>query len=189
MESLVKAIEEDKFLQDVASLIKSNQWKQVHNNPKLQPYKNIHDELTIANNGILLRNARVIIPEKLQDQVITIAHEGHQGITKTKSLMRSKLWFPKMDDMVERYVNSCHECAMNTNTNNHVPLSMSELPDGPWMNILMDFCGPIPSGEYLFVIVDEYSRFPVVEIVNNLSAEKIIQSLLDILLPGTGENG
>ena len=54
------------------------------------------------------------------------------------------------------------------------PLSMSELPDGPWMNISMDFCGPIPSGEYLFVIVDEYSRFPVVEIVNNLSAEKII---------------
>ena len=174
MESLVKATEEDKLLQDVASLIKSNQWKQVHNNPKLQPYKNIHDELTIANNGILLRNARVIIPEKLQDQVITIAHEGHQGITKTKSLMRSKLWFPKMDDMVERYVNSCHECAMNTNTNNQVPLSMSELPDGPWMNISMDFCGPIPSGEYLFVIVDEYSRFPVVEIVNNLSAEKII---------------
>ena len=63
---------------------------------------------------------------------------------------------------------------MNTNTNNQVPLSMSELPDGPWMNISMDFCGPIPSGEYLFVIVDEYSRFPVVEIVNNLSAEKII---------------
>ena len=80
-----------------------------------------------------------------------------------------------MDDMVERYVNSCHECAMNTNTNNQVPLSMSELPDGPWMNISMDFCGPIPSGEYLFVIVEEeYSRFPVVEIVNNLSAEKII---------------
>ena len=71
-------------------------------------------------------------------------------------------------------VNSCHECAMNTNTNNQVPLSMSELPDGPWMNISMDFCGPIPSGEYLLVIVDEYSRFPVVEIVNNLSAEKII---------------
>ena len=43
MESLVKATEEDKLLQDVASLIKSNQWKQVHNNPKLQPYKNIHD--------------------------------------------------------------------------------------------------------------------------------------------------
>ena len=35
MESLVKATEEDKLLQDVASLIKSNQWKQVHNNPKL----------------------------------------------------------------------------------------------------------------------------------------------------------
>ena len=28
---------------------------------------------------------------------------------------------------------------------------------------LVDFCGPLPSGEYLVVIVDEYSRFPIVE--------------------------
>jgi rubredoxin len=33
---------------------------------------------------------------------------------------------------------------------------MSELPGTPWENISIDFCGPLPNGDYLFVIVDEY---------------------------------
>ena len=51
---------------------------------------------------------------------------------------------------------------------------MSTLPKGPWKNISLDFCGPLPSGNYLVVIVDEYSRFPVVETTRNLATEKII---------------
>ena len=42
------------------------------------------------------------------------------------------------------------------------------------MNVSLDFCGPLPSGDYLVVIVDEYSRFPVVETRRSLAAEKII---------------
>ena len=54
------------------------------------------------------------------------------------------------------------------------PLHMSALPKGPWINISLDFCGLLPSGDCLVVIVDEYSRFPVVETTRSLAAEKII---------------
>ena len=54
---------------------------------------------------------------------------------------------------------------------------MSELPSGPWENISIDFCGPLPSGNYLFVMVDEYSRYPIVEIVKSVSARSIIPIL------------
>ncbi|CAC5382067.1 unnamed protein product [Mytilus coruscus] len=43
---------------------------------------------------------------------------------------------------------------------------MSELPDAPWTYLSMDFCGPFPSGHFLMVIMDEYSRYPVVETLN-----------------------
>ena len=45
----------------------------------------------------------------------------------------------------------------------------------------MDFLGPRPSGEYLMVVIDEYSRFPEVEIVTTTSARSTIptQFLLD----------
>ena len=38
----------------------------------------------------------------------------------------------------------------------------------------MDFCGPLPSGEYLLILVDEYSRFPVVAIINSTAASTVI---------------
>ena len=41
----------------------------------------------------------------------------------------------------------------------------------------MDFCGPFPSGSYLMVIVDDYSRYPVVEILSKLTAEAVIPKL------------
>ena len=38
----------------------------------------------------------------------------------------------------------------------------------------MDFYGPFPTGEYLLVVVDAYSRFPEVEIVKSTLAVSTI---------------
>ena len=43
---------------------------------------------------------------------------------------------------------------------------MTSLPDRPWENIVEDFHGPLSSGEYLLVVIDDYSGFPIVEIVH-----------------------
>ena len=51
---------------------------------------------------------------------------------------------------------------------------MPDLPRGPWLHLSMDFCGPLPSGEYLMVLMDEYSRFPFVDIVCKTSADAVI---------------
>ena len=44
----------------------------------------------------------------------------------------------------------------------------------------MDF-GVLHSGEYLFVFIDNYSRFPEIEIVNSTSAKSTIRKLDKIL--------
>ena len=42
------------------------------------------------------------------------------------------------------------------------------------VNVSADFYGPLPTGEYLLVIIDEYSRYPVVEILRSTSANTVI---------------
>ena len=42
---------------------------------------------------------------------------------------------------------------------------------------MIDFYGPLPSGEYLLVLIDRYSRFPEVEIVKSTKASVIILKL------------
>jgi hypothetical protein len=39
-----------------------------------------------------------------------IAHEGHQGITKTKAFMRSKVWFPGFNDKVDHAMEEWAVC-------------------------------------------------------------------------------
>ncbi|KAK3092876.1 hypothetical protein FSP39_008235 [Pinctada imbricata] len=145
---------------------------------ELSSMRAVRDELTVHSDNILLRNNRIILPYSLRERAINIAHEGHQGISKTKSFLRSKVWFPNMDGIIEDAIRNCAACQVTTPENKSMtPLKMSELPNGPWENIRIDFCGPLPSGEYLFVIVDEYSRYPIVEIVRSVSARATIPVL------------
>ena len=123
----------------------------------------MYSELTVSETGLLLRNRRIVLLKSLQEKAIIVAHEGHSGMTKTKSLLRSKVWYPTMDRMIENIISACHECAINMSNTHPEPLQMSALPKGPWINISLEFWGPLPSGDYLVVIVDEYSRFPVFE--------------------------
>ncbi|XP_033758079.1 uncharacterized protein LOC117340426 [Pecten maximus] len=61
------------------------------------------------------------------------------------------------------------------------PLHKSELPSGPWWNLSMDFCGSLNTGDYLLVIIDEYSWYPVVETVKSVSANATIPVLDKVL--------
>ena len=115
---------------------------------------------------LLLRDTRIVILSSLQQNVVDLAHMGHQGIVKTKALLREKVWFYNIDSLVEDAVKNC--------------LSMSPLPRAPWTELSMDF-GQISPNHFLFVVIDEYSRFPFVEIVNSTSAHAVIPKLDSIL--------
>lgn len=62
---------------------------------------------------------------------------------------------------------------------------MSEMQGEPWTALSADFCGPLPSGDYLFVITDEYSKYPIVEIIRSVSNHTVI-SVLDKVLAAYG---
>ena len=63
---------------------------------KLSSYLHVKNELCCYGQ-LLLRGTRLIIPKSLREQVPQLAHEGHQGIVKTKNRLRSKVWWPKID--------------------------------------------------------------------------------------------
>ena len=53
---------------------------------------------------------------------------------------------------------------------------MSPLPAAPWKELSVDFA-ELPNKEYLLLITDDYSRYPVVEIVKSTSATTVIPKL------------
>ncbi|XP_065068432.1 uncharacterized protein K02A2.6-like [Rhopilema esculentum] len=168
------ATDKDTTLRCLRAAIRSNCW----NGDILQPFRAIKHEISVdLTNNILLRGTRIIIPESLQRHVIKIAHEGHQGTAKTKALLREYVWFPKLENLVNEEIADCLACQATGAPNAQEPLKSPPLPERPWQELKVDFYGPLPTGQYLFVVIDTYSRFPEVDIVPSTSASAIIPKL------------
>ena len=107
-----------------------------------------------------------MLPRSLHDKVVRLAYEGHQGITKTKEYLRTRVWFPGLDWMVEAHIQHCHPCQVVTPANEHEPLQKSPLPSEPCKEVATDFWGPISRGEYLLLVICKHSLWVEVEFVS-----------------------
>ena len=173
IEEIQTASEQDVTIQALRHEIRTNRW---YENPLVQPYHNIRTELSDID-GIVMRGERIVLPESLRLKAMKIAHEGHLGIEKCKSLLRMKVYWPKMQADMERFISNCNACKANSKANAPEPLHPSELPEAVWSEISIDFYGPVPTGEKLFVVIDLYSRFPLVEVMKTTNAEATINRL------------
>ncbi|KAI8513647.1 hypothetical protein Bbelb_079710 [Branchiostoma belcheri] len=182
LEEIKEETMKDPTLQTAIHLQRSGRWhdhKSAENCDKsIEVIAKVQGELTVnQDQDLLLRGNRIIIPATLQSRVIAIAHEGHQGISKTKALLREKVWFPGIDDKVNEALKGCLACQATTKTPTAVPLQPTVMPEHPWSELCADFWGPLPSGDYLMVVIDEHSRYPVVEHLRSTSAQAVIPVL------------
>ncbi len=96
--------------------------------------------------------------------------------------------------MVEERVKSCLACQVATPEAAREPLQMSPLPDQAWDEISVDFA-ELSTGDYLSVLSDDYSRYPIVEVIRSVAAQTVIPKLQHIFsqfgIPGVlkSDNG
>ena len=64
--------------------------------PQFQPYYSKRLELS-HEDGILLWNSRVVVPESLQALLLADLHAEHLGMVKMKQLARKYFWWPGLD--------------------------------------------------------------------------------------------
>ncbi|XP_028411670.1 uncharacterized protein K02A2.6-like [Dendronephthya gigantea] len=167
----------DATLNRVVECLKTGKWDE--KDVELKSYHMCAEELTATKAGdLLLKGSRIVIPKSLQDRAMQLGHVGHQGIEKTKALLREKIWFPGMDSKIKTFIENCAACQTVGPCSPPEPMSITPTATEPWQSLALDFYGPIPhSGQYLLVVTDTYSKFPEVEIVKSTSAKACIPKL------------
>jgi len=50
----------------------------------------------------------------------------------------------------------------------------------PWVDVAMDFLGPLPSNDYLLVIIDYFNRYKEIKVMKNITASDVIKILKEI---------
>ena len=113
-------------VQAVKKALRTGKWRKCSTS-----IKSVRGELSECDGVILLGN-RISIPTKLQDRILQLAHEGHQGIVKCKQRLRSKVWWVSMDKGCESMCQTCELCQLVSVYDPAVPLVTTDLPKRPW---------------------------------------------------------
>lgn len=141
---------------------------------EFKPFFNRRMEISISN-GCLLWGNRVIIPSKVRKQLLTEIHNGHLGMVRMKAVARSFVWWPGLDNQIEDTVRKCDDCQAIQ----RMPATVVhpwERPSAPWYRIHADFLGPV-DGHMFLIIVDAYSKWPEVVLMNNTTSARTIAVL------------
>ena len=120
------------------------------------------------------------MPSTLWQVTLSNAHEGHQGIVRTKQMVREKVWWPGIVNQVETMVKACIPCQSVADKPKTEPLRPTVMPDRPWQEVHVDLCGPFLSGESLLVCEDACTCWLERAILRSTTSAAIIGHLRKI---------
>lgn len=172
---VIEATKNDAELQAVLSSIMKEDWT----SPIVKQYSAFRCELSFAN-GLVMRGSKLVVPSILRERMLLLAHEGHPGQSCMKRRLRDRCWWPNMDQEVVKVCEKCEGCRLVQIPDPPEPMERRPLPDKPWVDIAIDFLGPLPTGEYILVVVDYFSRHVDLEIMTSITAKETIKRMARI---------
>ncbi|KAF0308745.1 uncharacterized protein FJT64_020061 [Amphibalanus amphitrite] len=154
--------------------------------PETRDYFAVRHELQVRQDGVVLRGPdRAVVPAALRSKYLQLAHRAHDGVVRTKQLLRDLAWWPGMSKDAAALVADCPSChakdAVLTQQARPAPLQPVELPDRPWSKLGLDIMGPIPgappSAKYAITMTDYHSKWPEVALTSSIETDDVIQFL------------
>ena len=172
------ATKSDLALQQVHKLIMNGWPKHINNVPQVaREFWKVRDELSIAD-GLLFVGERLVIPVTMKDVALQAIHEGHFGIEKCKQRGRSCVYWPAMNDDIEKLVKQCEICNKFATSNRKEPMVPHEIPARPWEKVGIDYF-TLLNQDYL-LIIDYFSKYPEVILVSSKTAGATIKALQSV---------
>ena len=104
----------------------------------LKSYWNRRQGLSVEGDCVLW-GIRVIVPKKLQNEVLREFHREHQGIARMKAIARSYVWWPGLEKCLENVAKNCRMCKSVNSAPTVAPLHLWPWPSRPWQRVHVDF--------------------------------------------------
>ena len=98
---------------------------------------------------------RIVIPEPLRHKVLKALHSAHQGETAMGERARQSVYWPGIDNSIERTRKGCISCNRNAPSQPRLPPFKPHIPTSPFEAICADYF--FFKGQYYFVAADRLS--------------------------------
>ena len=116
----------------------------------------LRDELSVYDH-VAFKGERIVIPKKMQSEMLQHIHSSHLGIEKCKHRARDILFWPGMTSQIQDIMSHCQMCCAYQRNNMKEPLLPHEVPERPWSQISADLF--ILNNKQYLILIDYYSGF------------------------------
>lgn len=104
----------------------------------VRSFKKLADSLSVTS-GCLFYGSRLVVPGRLQAQVLDILHLGHFGRQRMKQLARTAVYWPGIDAAIVRISQTCTSCTAHQNAPSKAATHPWILPEKPWSRVHVDY--------------------------------------------------
>ena len=141
---------------------------------QLLPYFNSRSEFS-AQDGLIFKGERVVIPSALRDEIKKAIHSSHTGIEGCLRRARECVYWPSMNAEIKEYISQCETCLQFNNKQQKETLMSHELADRPWDRVGVDL---FELGTQSFLVtVDYFSNFWEVDVLDSVTTNTVIRKL------------
>ena len=103
---------------------------------------------------------------------------GHYAVDKMQLRAREAVFWPGINKDIETAHSKCHICATHAKSQPKETIHSHEIPDTPWDSLASDIFH-LHNTDYL-LIVDYFSRFPVLRKLCSLTSKTVIQHFKEV---------
>ncbi|XP_055526905.1 uncharacterized protein K02A2.6-like [Wyeomyia smithii] len=147
-------------------------------NSQLQQFYQRRESLSIVADCLIYGN-RLVIPAKFRDRALRLLHKGHPGVERMRSVARSYVYWPGIEEQISQCVRSCVECSRVAKTNSKTNLESWPSPKKPWQRIHADYAEPF-NGNYYLIVVDAFSKWPEVVSTKRITTSATVAMFREI---------
>ncbi|KAJ8876363.1 hypothetical protein PR048_020808 [Dryococelus australis] len=130
---------------------------------ELLPFYSKRAAFLLMPSECILWHERVAIPSALQETV-----ENY-----SKTMARGIVWWPNINSDITNKVKLCKACQTVANALPRSVVCPWPQAERAWKRVYLDYAGPF-LGHYLLIVIDAYSKWPIVKVMSSVMAAVII---------------
>ena len=125
------------------------------NDKDLKPFQGVFDSLYIEKDVIHF-GARICIPPKYHERLLTELHSTHIGVVSMKKVIRDLVWWPGINKAIENIAAKCQGCKKFKRKPSVNSLSVWPFARRPFERVHIDFFEY--RGKHVLIMVDAFSK-------------------------------
>ena len=112
-------------------------------------------------DGVVLYKNRIVIPSSLRQQILTVLHSAHQGVTSMTARAETTVFWPGITPAITTLRTNCNHCNRMAPSQPNAPPFPSVPPAYLFQCVCADFFHH--KGVHYLAVVDRYSNCPIIE--------------------------